>query len=230
MKYRIFCFTSAGGGIAHYHRWRRLVETDIEIIPICPPGRESRHQEARLVDFNEIVSDLKRLVPRDLDVPYAILGHSMGSLIAYELGRQLTEEGYAPQLVVAAASRAPHIGPTAPVLHEMSDEELIATLTTRYGDHGEVFTRPEARKIFLPIIRDDLRAIETHKIRSTDPLDCPIIAVGGVDDPSVKDSDLEEWRRYTTAEFRIEFRPGDHFFVHRDHDWLLRTIDDAMTR
>lgn len=228
MNYRVYCLPYAGGGVAHYHRWRRRAPGHMEFVPLCPSGRESRFNERLMTSFDEIVDDLMTVIQSHEPLPYAILGHSMGALVGYELARRLDAQGKPPHLLLSAACRAPHFGPCKPPLHRLSDDDLVQELRRRYGDQGDVFSRPEARKIFLPIIRADLEAIETHQPKSLSTLPCPIIAIGAEQDGTISPEHLQAWNDYTTASLEIVMRPGNHFFVQSDADWFIETIEQFM--
>ena len=226
-SYRVFCFPSAGGGVAHYYRWRRHARAGMRVEPVCPAGRESRHREPLIRSFPELIDDLMMRIEPLLDRPYALFGHSMGALVGYEIASRLTRMGKPPLALFAAACKAPHRRPTNPMLHHLSESELVRELQRRYGDHGSVFERPEARRLFLPIVQADLQAIETHQARELNTLPCPVQAIGGQDDRTIRKEHLDEWSQYSQQELPPQQRPGGHFFVQTDRDWLLRRIDDV---
>lgn len=207
--------------MAHFHRWQKHAPAGIELVPLCPPGRESRHAEPLQTSLDALIDDLFGRIELTDEYPIGFLGHSMGALVGFALARMLCRVGYPPALFIAAACRAPHIGPDNPPLHQLEDSKLIEQLTTRYGNDPAVFERPEARRLFLPIVQADLQAIETYQTVDLDPLPCPIVAVGGKDDRSIRSHDLEKWRAFTDDQFELVTRPGGHFFVHADRDWFL---------
>ena len=45
------------------------------------------------------------------------------------------------------------------------------------------------------------------------PLDCPLTAFGGRDDPLVTMAGLEGWRAQTSRRFAVHVLPGGHFFL-----------------
>lgn len=233
-RYRVYCLPSAGAGVAPFYRWRRLVEEHVEIEPLCPPGRETRHRESLMTSFMDLVDDFSKIIKAHDNErgkqPFVILGHSMGGLLGYELARQLTQAGRAPRLLFVAAIRAPHYGPNKPPLHGLSDEELKSQLVTRYGDPAGVFQREDATRLFLPIVRADLQAVETFTSEHLEPLPCPIVALGGLADRSVPREKLEEWGPYTNDSFTCDQVDGGHFFVHEYRREILKRICEQMDK
>ena len=107
-KVQLFCFPHAGGGIAHYHRWGRLLPDSIAILPVNLPGRESRFNEPAIDDVHSLIDRMAPEIIESIREPFALFGHSMGGLIAYELAIRLREHNLTPLVFFVSASRAPH--------------------------------------------------------------------------------------------------------------------------
>jgi len=86
---RLFCFPYAGGGTLMYRNWARNLPATIEICRAQLPGREVRLKESGLTRLNPLVLALADAIEPYLDLPFAFFGHSMGTLIAFELTREL---------------------------------------------------------------------------------------------------------------------------------------------
>ena len=81
------------------------------------------------------------------------------------------------------------------------------------GTPREVLDNPNLLQLILPALREDA-AIYRHYIYAEEPpLDCPICAYGGVDDPNVHREHLEGWAAETTADFAVRVFPGGHFYL-----------------
>lgn len=80
----------------------------------------------------------------------------------------------------------------------------------------------------LPTLRADFAICEEYVYRSDRPLDCPISAYGGQDDPEVGQQELKAWRDQTHAAFTLRMFPGDHFFLHSVPDALLQAIGQGL--
>ena len=79
-----------------------------------------------------------------------------------------------------------------------------------------------------PILRADFQLIETWVYQPSDPIDVPVMALGGVKDNQVSMDDLEEWRKVTKGPFCLELFSGDHFFINQVTDSLLNTVNQAI--
>ena len=106
---RLFCLPHGGADGSVFRPWRSLVGPGIEVVPVQLPGRGNRMEEPA---ERSLVRLGKRLAgpiaDRAGELPYVLFGHSVGALLAYELGRALTpdvEHVYAARARVVAAGR-----------------------------------------------------------------------------------------------------------------------------
>ncbi len=213
-RLRLFCLPHAGSGSAAFYRWKRELPATIDVCPVLLPGREGRLREIASIDAVALVRELLASTKPYLDVPFAIFGHSMGSLLAYEWAVQLTEAKMPGPLCLFVSGReAVHLPLPYSDIHGLRDEEFVAELQRRYGGTPEdLLADAELREVFLPILRADLNLVETYRHGPQTMLHCPIMAFAGKRDDSVTDAGLEAWGRLTTGDFTIRRFPGDHFY------------------
>jgi len=109
-KIRLFCLPFAGGGASLYRPWTTQLAPTIEVCPIQLPGRENRYSEKPITDAHQMAQAIAAQMLPFLDRPYAIFGHSMGALLAYEVSRELARlKAKAPEILFVSAHRAPHL-------------------------------------------------------------------------------------------------------------------------
>ncbi len=226
---RLFCFPPAGGGAAFYLGWADGLAPRAEPIPIQPPGRENRLNEPPLHSVEALTRAIVPAIRAYLHRPYALFGHSMGSIVAFETAREIRRQGYPPPLcLLVSAKRPPHLPPDPDPISGLADEALIAELGRRF----EVDTSGEMRpllELMLGTIRTDLRAVETHQYQDEAPFDFPIVAFGGDRDPTASAADLAQWRYHTRAGFRSHRLAGGHFYLTAGRDQLVGLINGELT-
>jgi surfactin synthase thioesterase subunit len=225
-RVRLFCIPYAGAGASVFRTWPDDLPADVEVLAIQLPGRESRIREAPLGTLSDLLPKVSAVIAPLLDRPFAIWGHSMGALIAFELAREFRRR-YAllPQHFWASARQAPHLPERRSPMRDLPAPEFISELTRRYdGVPREVLADSDLMKLFLPMLRADISIIETHCYIPEPPLDCPISAFGGLEDPLVREDELNAWRVHTLQQFQLRMLPGNHFFLQRSRMPLLKAI------
>ncbi|MGF3025435.1 thioesterase II family protein [Methylobacterium aquaticum] len=226
---RLFCIPYSGASAAVYARWSFLVPDAIAIHPVELPGRGTRADEPFAADPHHLaealakeLADLHRLA--DPAVPYALFGHSLGALVAYELAHALIRRGAAPpRLLVASGTSAPAMRDDRAWRRPRSDTELIADLRAMGGTPEEVIASPELMEMVLPVLRADFLMCGAYAFRPRPPLPCPIRVLGGEQD-DVPGEALEGWRRETATGFGLSLFPGGHFFIQAHQGAVLDRI------
>lgn len=231
-KVRLFCLPAAGGGSLSFRDWSQHLNASVEVRPVRLPGREMRIAEDR---FNEARSAAKALVEglkSYLDLPFAIFGHSMGALLAFELTRELRRsEMPLPFSLMVSSRRAPKEPLTRELFHTLSDSDLTDVLRNRYagGTPEVVLKEKELMALFLPIIRDDFALTDTYTYTPEEPLDCPIYAFGGESETELSETSLDAWREETRNNFQLELFPGGHFYLNApSQSVILKKLDEIL--
>ena len=212
-RFRLFCFPFAGGGASLFRTWPERLQSDIEVCAIQLPGREERLAETPFDRLASLVDVLVDVLSPHMDLPFAFFGHSLGSLISFELTRRLRrQKDPGPLHLFVSGSRAPQIPDPDSPIHQLPDAEFIEALRRFNGTPKAVLDNPELMELFLPLLRSDIRLYETYIYDHEDPLDCPISAYGGLEDEEVSREELAAWRDQTRSRFSMQIFPGDHFF------------------
>ncbi len=227
---RLFFFPYAGGGPSVFGRWLGKLPPSIEGFIAHYPGRGSRHQETPIRSLTVLVERLSHAIQPLLDRPFAFFGHSLGAMAAFELTRQLRQRNLPqPHVLFVSACGAPHLRDPHRAIHTLRDSEFISALRRLNGIPSELLGQPEIIQLFLPTLRADFEAIETYRYNPDQPpLDCPIVALGGLDDWRVDPQRLKGWASHTASRFRSQYFPGDHFFIQTARELIIDSITSEM--
>jgi surfactin synthase thioesterase subunit len=177
----------------------------------------------------ELIERLVHGLDSTINGTYAIFGHSVGALIAFEFTRELRRRGKPlPAHLFVSGRRAAQCPPVAPI-HHLNDRDFLVELSNRYGEvPGSVLADPEVLSIFLNIIRSDLRLMDTYIYREEPALAVPISAYGGELDRMLNLPMLQEWQVHTVSAFRMRMFDGGHFFPDLLRPQLLGAIIDDL--
>ncbi|HEY7403808.1 MAG TPA: thioesterase domain-containing protein [Candidatus Angelobacter sp.] len=221
---RLFCFPHVGAGPSIFNNWPAAwAPENVELWGVRLPGREQRLSEMPFRRMAPLIDALYEAISPQLSGTYSFYGHSLGSIIAFEMARRIRREGKAgPACLLVSAHTAPQLGLRRPPLHTLPDNEFKESLRRLAGTPEEVLQDEDLMSIVMQVLRADFEVDETYSYTEEPALECPIAAFGGVDDLDVPRPDLEAWSANTSREFSLHMMEGDHFFVFRSPDFLAR--------
>jgi medium-chain acyl-[acyl-carrier-protein] hydrolase len=227
VRMRLFCLPHAGGGATAFRTWHTGLPSGVQVCPILLPGRETRRSEPSYTDLDSLADALARQLEPWLDLPFAVFGHSMGSLLAFEWVRRIQRSGQPmPRWLFLSGRRAPHVAADPNPLHALPDAEFVGELTRLYeGLPQEILSDPELMEVFLPVLRADIAVVESYRFQQGEPLDCPMTVFAGAKDMSVAFDELLAWKPQTRRRFAVQMLPGGHFYPPEP---LLQTISATL--
>jgi medium-chain acyl-[acyl-carrier-protein] hydrolase len=201
-------------------------DSRIELLIVQLPGRENRFVEPPLTSMAEVTAALLPALRPWLDRPFAFFGHSLGALIAFETAHALRRDcGLEPTRIFASACRAPHAKYPFARIHDLPEHLLVRELVDRYnGIPQPILEDRDLLRLMLPMLRADVRILETYKFEPRDLLSAPVSAFGGSADRTVSRDSLELWRDVTRGGFVLRMVSGDHFFLQTAKQDLLGTV------
>lgn len=212
-----------------FNSWTRELPNAVEVCAVQLPGRESRIREPRVEVMSDLVEQLVDGLDSAVSGPYAIFGHSVGALMAFEFTRELRRRRKPlPVRLFVSGRRAPQCPPVPPT-HQLNDRDFLADLTSRYGEMpGSILADPEVLAVFLGILRSDVRVMDTHVYKEEPAFPVPISAYGGHLDRMLTLPMLEAWQTHTSSAFRLRMFDGGHFFPDLLRPQLLRAVIDDL--
>lgn len=223
---RLFTLPYAGADPGMFAPWVQHLPDSVELRALRFPGRGSRAGEVSLTDpamVSAMVAEL--IMEADDGRPFAVFGHSIGGMIAFDAVRELRRCGHrSPSLLALSAVPAPQGGAFAkacrPIL--VSDQPWRQLGLTDLLP-PEVFRDLGAMAAFGPPMMADLLLALHHRYVHEPPLDCPVSIYGARDDTLVSVHSLSDWQEQTTQPLRLRTYPGGHLYV---HDQLANLLAD----
>ena len=227
----LLCFPYAGGNAHIYRSWARSLPAHIEVCPVEIPGRGMLIHEEPYTSLPALAEHLGQELSSFFRPPFAFFGHSMGSLIGFELARYLRRQKKpGPAHLFVSGNTAPQLPREKPPMHHLPHQEFIHALRTLNGTPDEILGNPELMELVIPLLRADFQMVETYPYAAEQPLECPITAFGGFDDLDAEQEELQAWEQQTSAEFSLTMSPGDHFFLRSAQPVLLEKIRASLER
>lgn len=166
-----------------------------------------------------------------LDMKFALFGHSMGAIIAFELARELRRRNERqPEQIFVSGREAPQIPRRDPVTYDFREDEFRTELLRLKGTPIDVLENAELMSLMLPLLRADFELIQTYEYCDELPLQCPISVYGGLQDYEITREGLLRWKQQTDGQFKLDMLPGDHFFLRSASSILLELLRHELSR
>ena len=149
----------------------------------------------------------------------ALLGHSMGAVVAFQTALRLGALGIRP----VAAFVSSHPAPSRPLwnsLTEFTDQAFIGELRRLGATSAALLDGPEVRDAVLAGLGSDYRAV-AHYRPSPGRLTTPVVGLVGDDDPDVTPDDMRPWTEMTAGPMTLHVFPGGHFYLIAQRDVVL---------
>ncbi|WP_265296435.1 thioesterase II family protein [Streptomyces sp. SHP 1-2] len=214
----------AGGSATAWHPLSQALAPDVETLSVQYPGRLDRIGERSVADIPALADHVVAALA-DVTGPLALIGHSMGSTVAFEAARRLEAAGRPPVALIVSARTAPSAGPFRHL--ERDDEALIEELRVLGGSEVLLENR-ELLRLALPPLRSDFAALAAYRYEPGPPLACPVTALVGDSDPRVGPGEMRDWADHTDAGFALHVLPGGHFYLQDQLDAVVRLVRESL--
>ncbi|KAF1007478.1 MAG: Thioesterase PikA5 [Luteibacter sp.] len=220
---RLVCLPHAGGSASAFRRWRDLLPDDIDLLAVQYPGREDRYTDPFATDIGKLADELVVALAVHMDRPLLLFGHSMGASIAYEVALRLERRGTLCAGLVVSAHPPPHRQRESD-LYLQDDDALVADVRRLADQRPSLLDDPEARSLFLPMLRADYRLIETYRRAIPVPLQTPIDMVLPVDDGEITRDEALAWQDLSLSPLTLHDVEGGHFYLQRHPEALIERL------
>lgn len=228
-KARLFCFPYAGGGVAHYARWKKIIDDSIGVYAFNLPGREDLFGKPYLTDYLAFIKDAAETIAGYEDLPIILFGHSFGGLSAYFVNLYLNQvkEIYPQHIYISA--RLPPKQDQLKSIASLNDEEFLNIIIERYqGMPQQILNDPDMLKLFLPIVKNDFLLYEqfpdVYKTFEEKAVENNLTTIKYDEDHLTNDT-ISHWNKLTKRNYEHINLPGDHFKIINDWEAIVNKIN-----
>ncbi|MEU1150939.1 thioesterase II family protein [Streptomyces sp. NPDC005863] len=225
---RLVCLPFAGGSASYFFGLSALLSPGVEVLSVQYPGRQDRHREPCLDSVAALADGVTGQLPCD-GKPFALFGHSLGAIVAFEVTRRLRHRpspGLPTHLFVSGGLARPYRPDDGSAV--FGDADLLAHLRAMGGTDERFFGSPELQELILPALRADYRAVGSYEAPGPERLDCPITALIGDADERTTPQEAATWQERTTADFALRVLPGGHFYLNECQDEVAAIVRTAL--
>jgi surfactin synthase thioesterase subunit len=223
----LYCFPFAGGNKNSYNHFIPYLRPGIRMVQLELPGRSSRIREPLLRGMRQMAEDLFSRIGAGLSEPYAFYGHSMGSVLAYEVANLALECGLpAPARLFVSGRRALNGAAKSRLIYGLPRDEFIEELRVLGGTPEQLLIDSDLLDFLLPVLKADFQAIELYHEDAVRIMDVPVtVFLGSHDSPSLPKAG---WQEISTKRIEVIEFEGDHFFILHYAEEIARLICDRL--
>ncbi len=220
---KLYIFPHAGGSAQFYVPFAKTFSTDVKRIAVQYPGRRGNHDLSSFTSIPELADQVWQMLSKDdqCDGEVAFFGHSMGSLVAFEVARRFEQAGNPVSALFVSACAAP--GRIGYDYIPDTDRGLLDAVSEFTGANPAFLEDKEFAAKVLPTLRG-LKAITNYECAPDATVSCPIFAFLGDADEVATYEKVIGWSERTTAEFEVRVFTGHHFYI---NDHLRALVDDV---
>lgn len=221
---KVYLLPYSGGSSLCYRKWKSEI---LKFVSVEYKGHGRRINEGNYKDVQDAANDVAEFINNNSQgEEYAIFGHSLGGLIAYEVYCVLAKKGYPlPKHLFISACRAPHYKARVKV-SELDESEYREMVMVLGGVTDEFFDNERIFEAFNPILYHDFLLNECYECSHLTKIACNITLLVGTDDTSVTQEENEAWNEYgQVSRFNFE---GNHFFIDQHIEEIIEIIKKTL--
>ncbi|WP_342562488.1 thioesterase domain-containing protein [Paenibacillus sp. FSL R7-0345] len=226
----LFCLPHAGGSATIYNKWQKYLDNSIALYRVELSGRGKRFNQNLYNSMEEAIEDIYYQIKPLLISPFSFFGHSMGSLLAYELCCKIKQQdGLDPVQLFVAGGKAPQCRGSERKLHLLPDDQFKRELKKLGGTPEEILGNNELYNFFSPVLKADYKIIEEYEYPlRNNRLNCGITVLNGTED-NIKAEELMAWNQLTNGKCNIIYFKGGHFFINNHLNSIVQLISETIT-
>jgi surfactin synthase thioesterase subunit len=225
---RLYIFPHAGGSADFYVPFARAFSAGVKCVAVQYPGKRAGKDLSQYVGIDELADRLSKMLKPD-ETPggeIAFFGHSMGSLLAFELALRFEQAGNPIAALFASASPAPGLLRRVANV-QGSDHQLLALVSQVTGVNPEFLNNEQFAATILPTLRG-LKAVAAYESPPDAKVSCPINALMADNDELGTADLMTPWRERTTSDFDLTVFPGDHFYINSNLPQLAQWVEERV--
>ena len=226
---QLFILPYAGGSVAAFRKLTDLIDGKVDVVTVEYAGRGSRAKETLPKDIWEMVDDAVTYCNerRNKGIPFAIMGYSMGSVLAYEMLTRKAIPGELKHFFISAEVSPKDRSLELRKAADPSEERILERVRQLGGLDERLLSNKRFRDIYITPMLNDYRAFFGYRF----PAHRGKVSVNATVFYSEKDTALEDvkkWNELIEGEF-VFFEFGDnHFFINQHYREMAEVINNTL--
>lgn len=228
-KIQLFCIPFAGGSASAFNELCTLLDERIDVHVIEYPGRGTRKNDPFCNTMDDLIEDAKRQVEekRNKELPFSILGYSMGVEVAFDLGQfELNEK---PVHLFFAAREAICYDTKGHDYSLLKMDSFIDKIVSLGGIDERILNNRRFLEIYMRPIYADYKLLYQYIYKKErGQLNSNVtVFYCGRDTPFIKVKDWSEFTTFNTDFFELG---NNHFFIQQHAQDMADIINHQIIK
>jgi surfactin synthase thioesterase subunit len=229
-RIQLFLLPYAGGSSASFRRLTDRLDGRIEAITVEYSGRGARSREPLASSFLGMLVDAWEycLARRNEEIPYAIMGYSMGSVMAYELTVQKKLPGEQKHLFLATEVSPQERAIEFRMVKDPTDERVLERARRLGGIDERMLKNERFAEIFIKPMLSDYRNFFSYQFdgcHEKSKIDATIFYC----ESDTAFDDVKKWEELIEGTLDYCDFSGGHFFINQHYEELANIINRKLS-
>lgn len=212
-RLQLFLLPFAGGNSTSLKKLISLLNAEIEAIPVEYAGRVTRHNEKFIENYDEFLTDVALYIKerRNSELPYAVFGYSLGSVLTYDLLSQGLIDGVPSHAFVCAKGSLFHKS-ASQYYQKLPDKEFIKEIIALGGTDKRILQNERFLNIYMQPVRADYIIWGQYSYKPG-RIPCNATAIYSDKDPAAKG--VHDWSKIVDGVIEYYEMGTNHFFINQ---------------
>lgn len=225
---RLFALPYAFGNSAVFYPLEKELDSDIELVPVEYSGHLMRYSEPLYNSINEMALDVYSQIVDKICEDYAILGYSIGGLIAYELFNIIKSCGHLlPKHILIFGTNEPDHTYLKLDYESFDIDQIRDFLSDFNGTSHKILENNDFLKKISSIVKSDCIALRDYVSDNTKKITVPVTVLRGEDEKD-RENCQKGWERFCSAKLDYKVVKGGHFFMFEKNGSRMAEFADII--
>jgi len=223
---QMFLLPYAGGNSKSFSRLIQLMDNRIEAIPVEYAGRMTRRREGFIKDYNLFLKDVACQINknRNPEMPYILMGYSLGSILAYDLTIQELIHGELAHLFLCAKGGI--LNKTS-VDNEYTDDEVVNEMRFLGGTDERLFQNERFLSIYMEQVKNDFN-IWRQFVYKPSYIFCDATIIYSREDSVAQG--VHDWSKIIYGDIEYFDIGHNHFFINDNWGIVADIMNDRIAQ
>ena len=230
-RIQLFILPYAGGSVASFKRLTDRLDKSIDVVTVEYPGRGSRVSEPLADSIWELLDDAIEYCAkrRNESIPYALMGYSMGSVLAYEMLSSEAIKGELIHFFISAEVSPEHRSLELRQIENPTEKRIIERAKSLGGLDERILNNKRFFDIYIKPMVADYRLFFDYRFENKKhPARIKSDTTFLYCDNDTKYEDVHKWEELLDGQFEYHEIGENHFFINSHYELMADIINRQL--